>query len=227
MFRSASLLLCSLIAAFATAAPAPVYKPRLSAGWKTGWDKPYDPVGDCRFRCDEDRLTVTIPQGKSHNLALATDDLNAPHMLRAVEGDFVLQVRVTGDFSQTSGGNSCGAGILMRVGQKVWVVKREGVTTQGERDDNFWAYYYDSNGAAATCRCTSLPASQIAYIRLERRKDRLLMTASDDGTEWKSMNTFGEVYKLPPTVIVGIVAEASKDAAFQVVFDELVLTPTK
>jgi hypothetical protein len=47
MNRYAAMLLCAVVPAAVLAAPAPA--PRTSGPWFDGWDKPVDPLGDCRF----------------------------------------------------------------------------------------------------------------------------------------------------------------------------------
>jgi uncharacterized protein (TIGR03067 family) len=65
--------------------------------WDTCWDKPVNPAGDCRFDRKGDKLTITVP-GKGHGYDIAKSGGNAPRLLRDVEGDFSVQVRVGGDF---------------------------------------------------------------------------------------------------------------------------------
>src|SRR5262249_33983989 len=75
--------------------------------WLTGWDEPVDLVGDSHFDRGGGQLTLTVP-GKGHDLHSS----NAPHLLRDVEGDFIMQVRVGGDFLPIDGGYRS-AGILL------------------------------------------------------------------------------------------------------------------
>ena len=97
MHRPAALLLCALAGGLA-AAPAPISRPSKETGpWFDGWDRPVDPLGDCKFARKGDRLTITVP-GKGHQLDIVQGGLNAPRLLREVEGDFLVQVRVRGDY---------------------------------------------------------------------------------------------------------------------------------
>ena len=86
------LVLCGVLAA---SYPAPQDVP-----FETGWDKPVDPDGDCRFLHDKGVLTIELP-GRHHDLAAEADIVNAPRLLRDVEGDFTAQVRVDGYFRPT------------------------------------------------------------------------------------------------------------------------------
>ena len=87
-FIGALLLTTSLLVCSITAAPAP-------EPWRAYWEKPVDPLGDCRFDKDWDKLTITVP-GIDHVWDKKTS--TAPCLLREVEGDFVVQVRVGGNF---------------------------------------------------------------------------------------------------------------------------------
>jgi hypothetical protein len=65
MHRPVASLLCAAVACAAFAAPAPVYRPKASRVWFTGWDKPVDLTGDCRFHRDGEVLTIAV-RGRSH-----------------------------------------------------------------------------------------------------------------------------------------------------------------
>ena len=120
MHRYAVLLLCALVAAgvvaaagglMAAPAPFPTRTGRASGPWITGWDRVVDPVGDCKFDRRGDRLTMTVP-GQPQEVDVTRGRLNGPYLLRDVEGDFVVQVRVGGDFLKGQGT----AGLLLLAG---------------------------------------------------------------------------------------------------------------
>src|SRR5262249_6615698 len=113
MCRSLSVLLCALAAVLVQATPAPF--PRTDRPWYTGWDRPADPRRDCRFDRKGGRLTITVP-GKGHEIDLAKGRLQAPHLLRSVEGDFAVQVRVGGNFRPTGRSGYHRAGLLVTDG---------------------------------------------------------------------------------------------------------------
>ena len=77
--------LCSLLAGGLLGAPAPFH--RETGAWYNGWDRPLDAVGGCKFDRHGDKLTITVP-GKPHALNVREGRLDAPHLLRNVEGDF-------------------------------------------------------------------------------------------------------------------------------------------
>src|SRR5207244_1045643 len=111
--RFAALLLCALAGAAGglLAAPAPFPRPGRARPWTTGWDRTVDPVGDCRFDRKGDRLTITVPGGEHR--------MTAPRLLRDVNGDFVVAVRVGGSFRPT-----VRAGLLLTAEQTVFRFER-------------------------------------------------------------------------------------------------------
>src|SRR4051812_31099083 len=92
MIRSIGIVFWALVVRAASAAPVPGEKP-----FQTSWDPPTDPDGDCTFQRVEGKLTITLP-GSDHDLGIERGRMNAPRLLRDVEGDFVVQVRVGGLF---------------------------------------------------------------------------------------------------------------------------------
>lgn len=103
MHRFAALMLsCALVAgAVVVGAPAPL--PRPSDVWFTGWDEPEEGTGKCRFDRTGDRLTMTL-SGR-------TGRPSGCWLSRVVEGDFVAQIRVRGNFRPSSGNGSRHAGL--------------------------------------------------------------------------------------------------------------------
>jgi RNA polymerase sigma factor (sigma-70 family) len=92
-----------------------------------GWGHVIDPDGDCNFTVESNRLTnrlkIGVP-GTDHGLGVERGQMNAPRVLQEIEGDFIIQVRVSGDFPK--GAKSVvegrrpffGAGILVYVSDK-------------------------------------------------------------------------------------------------------------
>lgn len=89
MSRSIYVLVVFLLASVILAAPAP-------PPFKAGWDKPLDPDSDCKFTREKDSLTIELP-GTDHDYYPLRGRVNAPRLLREIEGDFEMQVRVRFD----------------------------------------------------------------------------------------------------------------------------------
>src|SRR5262245_24989465 len=105
MHRTAIFLACCALAVAGALPAAPAPFPEPSVVWTVGWEKPVNPLGDWRFDRRGDTMTVTVP-GKE-------DRINSPHLLREVEGDFVVHVRVGGTFRPTGRSGVHRAGIIL------------------------------------------------------------------------------------------------------------------
>src|SRR5215472_13005840 len=89
MFRVRFILFLLLMtySSLAASAPAP----------KDSWDRPIDPDRDCKFEIKDGTVTIELPGG-DHELDPKRNRLNAPLLLRDVEGDFAIQVHVSASF---------------------------------------------------------------------------------------------------------------------------------
>lgn len=86
MSRSICLPVLLLLTCTALSAPAP--KP-----FESGWGDPVDPDKDCKIRRDSASLTIEIP-GSDHDYDPIRKRFNAPRLVRDMEGEFEIQVRV-------------------------------------------------------------------------------------------------------------------------------------
>ncbi|HEY2158536.1 MAG TPA: hypothetical protein VGH33_23100, partial [Isosphaeraceae bacterium] len=62
------------------------------------WGDLTDPKGDCQASIDGGRLTITVP-GTHHNLCAEVGEMEAPRVLRKIDGDFVVQAKVSGNIA--------------------------------------------------------------------------------------------------------------------------------
>jgi regulation of enolase protein 1 (concanavalin A-like superfamily) len=220
MNRLAAFLLSALVAAAALAAPAPA--PRASGPWVRGWGKPADPAGDCRFDREGERLTITVP-GKGHDLDVAGGRLNAPRLLREVEGDFVVQVRVRGDFQRPdlkSEGIFRRAGLLLTTGNTYFTVQRV-----NDPSESFWVGAYYLGLPSIIDQSVESPAGDgSGFVRIRRRGQAVQLEASPDGKRWAGFACEG-ITRLPRKVKVGVLAESTAPGTFKAVFDQFRLMP--
>src|SRR4051794_2491571 len=109
-------LACVGLTCAAPGAPAPFKRDSTLLG--TAWAQKLDPDNDCKFVKDGDALVIEIP-GKDHDLWPRDRQMNAPRLLKEVEGDFDVQVRVCveGKVSEKSTAakraSAIGAGLLI------------------------------------------------------------------------------------------------------------------
>jgi hypothetical protein len=102
-----------------------------------GWGTVIDPAGDCTVKHEEGKLTVTVPGG-AHDLNQALGGMKAPRILQEVEGDFIAQVKITGEFKPgekaAADGTSPfnGAGLLLWQDDKNYVCLERNAWWVGE-----------------------------------------------------------------------------------------------
>jgi regulation of enolase protein 1 (concanavalin A-like superfamily) len=205
VYFRAWLCLLITVAVTATSAPPPKPKEKSKGPWHAGWHKPVDPLKDCQFDRDGDKLTITIPDG-DHRLdyGRAGDQFcmmpncNAPMLTREVEGDFDVVVRVTSNLSTplSASSSNYSAGLLLLDGNKV-MEKLQYYTPAGSR----------------------LPE----YLKMERRGDTVWVRWSKDGEKWK---TEGPPMRPnpPKKVTLAITASSAGLGIFKAEFDKFKLT---
>lgn len=154
-----------------------------------GWGSLVDPVGNCPVDFIEGGLQLTIPGGV-HQLNPIIGKVNAPRIWNEVEGDFLFEVRVL-DFPRpelNSGAN--GNRSYLAAGIVLW-----------QDDQNFlrWTRSASAEKNAVYLSCEQFENGKLAgggnfplkdapiWLRIERRSDKLRMSASGNGTDWKQV----------------------------------------
>jgi hypothetical protein len=211
--------------------------PRDGLRFHTGWEKAIDPDGDCRFVYDKESLTIELP-AKEHDLDPDRGRTNAPRLLREVEGDFVLQVRLGGDFKpsarSTAGDRAAivAAGLLLTAGDTTFLAT---YAVEGGREERPHGSVrmidasrhlhvngdQDRRGPAWTLTGDGGPV----YLRLQRRGDEFLASLGPDGVRWTDL--LRVITKLPAKVKIGLAACTTSTDPFKPRFDQLRLTNEK
>lgn len=211
-FAILALLLCA-VAFSATAAPAPVYKQPKT--WFVGWDEPVTKAGNCRFARDGKKLTIIAPGG----------GLDSAMLLREVEGDFVLEVRVSGGFDLAARAGYRKAGVVLEIDGAHSRMNRvievgAGIVTGLFRSE------LTANGRSMGCAVGILgkDIANISHFRVRRKGNELIWEAKEDGTEWTTMNNGFTALALPKKIKIGVSAEATAPGPFTVEFDQFKLT---
>src|SRR6266508_256739 len=214
-------LLPLLAVAAIAAAPAPKPQP-----WIQGWERPADPLGDCRFDRDGETMTITIP-GKGHDFEVPNKRLHAPHLLRKVEGDFTVQVRIHGTFAEKMEQGDQRAGLLLTDGKFFFLVQFSANGVPEDRRDNFNRHFSTFGVKEGWNAFAPGPPAldKPVYLRVKRIGNRIAPNWSLDGKTWsRNEETYGFDH-LPRTLKVGVIAEATADRYFKVTLDEFKLTP--
>lgn len=235
MSRSLCALATLLLPFAALAAPAPV-------PFVSGWDKPVDPDKDCTIRREKGTLTIEMP-GTFHEYNLHRKILNAPRLLRDIEGDFEMEVRLRLDCRPSV--QSAVKDLLSYVSAGFLIIP----------PDNFGIAFYrseyrlggqgvEAEGCAAmldqarergetngvmTNKHPDWPFKSkpdYVYLRLERQGDLLGIDISPDRETWKGIGGGGFV-GLPAKLKVGLAAFSTSTDPSKVVFDQLKITRGK
>lgn len=212
--RVVAMLLCAVVAFCVSAAPAPVYRHRPAKLWFDGWDEPIDKVGGCKFARDGEKLTITAPGSNSEPVLL----------LREVEGDFVLVLRVSGDFHPRGEGHFR-AGVALVFGGSRSGMDRVTESKAGTVSGGFRAEL-SGNGKHmnSASGCNGKDMGNVSYLRVSRKGNELILEAKEAGGEWTTMNRGFTTLTLPKKIKVGVSAEATAPGPFRVEFDQFELT---
>jgi hypothetical protein len=214
MHRILALLL--LAAGSLLAAPAPF--PRQSQVWVTGWDRPAKQDA-CRFHRNGGTLTINAT-GRGHRVP-------APRLLRDVEGDFAIEVRVAGLSCRAAR-----AGLVLEGEQAAFRFERvagePGRSLSVDRPCSILQVFGKGPPQTRIVQVRSLhegpPTDKMASLRVERRGDTLRLAFREGVKQWSPLNLSPAV-KLPRRLKAGVIAEATGDATFAAVFDNFKLTP--
>jgi regulation of enolase protein 1 (concanavalin A-like superfamily) len=217
-----SLLLVSALAFAADPDPNP---------FMSGWDKPVDPDKDCKFVKEKAGLTLTIP-GKDHDLGVERGRMNAPRLLRDVEGDFVVQVRVGGDFTPANSSTTTervpfvGAGLVLMVDDNTYIrLERAALRRDEIKTYSNWELRKDGKWEKAGT-ITDLPLTgKTTYLRMERKGELLMGSISEDGKKWRDMDPI--TIKLPAKIKLGVAACTTSSEPFAPHYDQFKLTAKK
>jgi RNA polymerase sigma factor (sigma-70 family) len=196
--------------------------PRLSL---RGWGTATDPDGDCKFTVAQDTLTITLP-GTDHALCVEQNRMNAPRVLRPVEGDFIAQVRVAGDFP---GGSKSvvatrhafhGAGLLVWQDANTYIRLERGLVTSDDQNINYASWELRKGGEFARIGNSGDLILQDAavWLRIERLGNKILGSVSTDGTSWTTLEPI--TVDMPKKLLVGVVAGHNTLTGYEPTFED-------
>jgi serine/threonine protein kinase/regulation of enolase protein 1 (concanavalin A-like superfamily) len=174
------------------------------------WSDVLNPDGDCKFYHDEssDWITIGVP-GTPHVLSTEIGRLNAPRLLRAVQGDFEADVRVEGVFHPSDRATMKqyapyhGAGILLWQDANNYLRLEIAADVHKHRIRRYANYELRKDGTLAASRGIKIEDAS-TYLRLERRGNAFQAAFSPDGVRWTSFPPMHA--KLDGRLKVGIAA---------------------
>ena len=197
-----------------------------------GWGSPIDPDGDCAFDLQDGALVITVPAGPPpHDLSEEIDSSNAPRVLHEVTGDFILQVRVDGDFNpgekSTQPGRTgyTGAGLVLFADAKNYVrLERATLQRAGGPRHNYGNFEVRINGQLQRIGITSdlpLEDNQPVYLQLTRRGATMFGAISHDGKKWTEGDPKAIGADWPQTLLAGVAAISTSVDVFTPYFSDI------
>lgn len=198
------------------------------------WGQVIDPDGDCTVSAKDQTLTITVP-GTTHDLSSyhhIYKKRNAPRVLQEVDGNFTVQVKVSGVFDpgrastlpETDPFN--GAGLLLwansenflRFERNVWTTPNGGHSSY----QPLFQYWKDDTDLTPNTPSThSLFKGHSTYLRLTRQGNQIRAALSHDGVKW--IETKPVTVHFPQRIKVGLDAINTSKKAFTVEFTKLKL----
>jgi regulation of enolase protein 1 (concanavalin A-like superfamily) len=220
--EDAGRFLGSLTIGEARARAAGTPEPEPAGRDQAGWGLAIDPDKDCRIRAEDRTLAIEVP-GKLHDLNPDSGILNAPRAMSPVEGDFVLTVKVTGDFQP--GGKSTnpkgvpynGAGILIWSDSDNFIRLERGAVLRASKVGTYVAFEEREGGYRGAVHNEAFQGGS-CYLVLQRKGSRILGGISADGSDWKKLKPIDTVW--PAKLKVGLAAINSSTEPFAVKFED-------
>lgn len=198
-----------------------------------GWGAVTDPKGDCSIKVEKGKLTVKLPGG-SHSLHPLTD-MQAPRVLLSAQGNFVVEVKVSGDFQpgeKTADARTVpfnGAGLLVWQDEKNYIrlERNRWYVASARRYACFppLLEYYKDGAYQETNPDGTLDEffkGRSTWLRLVRKGRKIIASYSHDGKEWTEVKEI--TIDLANKVSVGIVAINTSVKTFIVSFEEFKLS---
>lgn len=190
------------------------------------WGLAIDTDGDCKFTADgKTSLSVEIP-GAWHDLNPHVNKLNAPRVVRTVEGDFSLTVKVAGEFKP--GGKpqnpksvpSVGGGIVVWNNSDNFIRLERFAVSRNGKVNPFVVFLEREAGYQGAEHNEGFPGGD-CYLRMERKGSRIAGAISTDGAKWKQLKPIDTLW--PAQLKVGLAATNSTSEPFAVRFEQFTL----
>jgi regulation of enolase protein 1 (concanavalin A-like superfamily) len=187
-----------------------------------GWGMVYDSDKDCKVKVEDKDLSVEVP-GKLHELSPDSGQMNAPRVVRQVEGDFTMQVRVAGEFKPAGKSTKArtvpynGAGLLVWSDADNYIrLERAGFLRSGKIVTTV-AFEEREGGHRGAVHNVTVPAGTLS-LRLERKGGRVQGSYSSDGETWKALKPIDVTWAA--RMKVGVLAINTNSEPFTVKFGE-------
>jgi regulation of enolase protein 1 (concanavalin A-like superfamily) len=220
MIRASVLFVLVIHACFAATVAAEEKKPQTIKGWGTV----VDPDGDCTFEEKGGKVILTVP-GTNHDLTYVEEKsyLNGPRLVREVEGDFSIQVKVLK--YAPSAGKATGKYPFVSAGLLIWNDDKEFFRVERSSLGRPFAYAAGILAGKDT-PLQGTPFRQLTdddtFVRAERKGKKLTFSVrAAEESDWTEL--VSDSFELPAKLHVGVHAVNTVDTEFQAEFQELEL----
>lgn len=187
----------TLLALLAIVLPSVADEPTPKKEPIEGWGVALNPAEDCKFKAENGKLTITVPgSDKPHDLSPELTSSTAPRVVQPVKGDFIIQVRVDGEFQpgaeSTQPGRTgyTGAGLVVFADETNFVrIERATLHPQGDEARPYTNFEIRVNGELERGGITwDFPTEKDkpTWLRLERKGQQFIGAMSHDGEHWTS-----------------------------------------
>ncbi len=195
---------------------------------KTNWGTFEDPDKDCIFTEEKGVLSVALP-GKDHDLAVERDKMNSPRALQPIDGDFTIEVKVSGKFEPRQMDSTerlayHGAGIYVRKDDNNYITLDRATLWNGQQDVayvNFEMRASGRNERFGTPTDMPLDNTQDTWLKIERKGNVFKAYAAQEAGKWQPVGE--RTMDVPKRVPVGIAARNSSTEPFTPRFAEFKL----
>lgn len=192
-----------------------------------------DPDKDCQFKVDAGKLTITVP-GTDHDLGIERGKMNAPRALQAVEGDFTIQVKVSGVFAPVDMNNQDrrayhGAGLVIFKDDKTYLRLDRATYWDGSVNQvygNFELRRDGKNERFGTPDDLRIESGRDTWLKIVRQGSRFSAYATQEAGKWAPL---GEktVDEMPAKLRIGVAAINTSLQPFAPSFSELKIDEAK
>lgn len=173
-----------------------------------GWGEPSDPSKDCTIRADGKALVIEVA-ASPHDLK-PSGKMNAPRVLRDIEGNHAVTVKVTARLTDPSQS----AGLMDFLDERNFA--RFSLTPTGPALE----YWLDGQPQAVPAPSAALQKPvETLWLRLTRRMDKLKAEVSTDGETFQELATI--TIRLSSRLRLGVAATNAGKEPLSVRFEGL------
>jgi regulation of enolase protein 1 (concanavalin A-like superfamily) len=193
------------------------------------WGDVIDPGGDCTLAPKDGALQIEVP-GVLHDLNSEIGKWNAPRVIQEFDGDFVVQVKVCGEFQPgaPSTRNDAlpynGAGLILWLDNERFIRMERGAVTRDRRVGAFLLFERHDFGQPVLRKNGFLEEGDV-YLKIERRGSQVSGSYSTDGQQWVEAEPIS--INWPARLKVGLDAVNSAFTSLSVRFEEFSIRKLK